>query len=138
MKRILASLLLLVIISSCSLGFAADLQPKASELIIDTAIYAFDYGGGSIAFATDITTYTAVDQLGFSSLKLQEKQGSDWVTVKSATNKYAYNTGLYSYSLSYNGTRATNIVLSSNTTQKMGVFLTRLTVTSSTLTAKRS
>lgn len=138
MKRILASLLLLVIISSCSLGFAADLQPKASELIIDTAIYAFDYGGGSIAFATDITTYTAVDQLGFSSLKLQEKQGSDWVTVKSATNKYAYNTGLYSYSLSYNGTKGNKYRFVVKYYAKDGSVSDSLTVTSSTLTAKRS
>lgn len=105
MKRIFALALLLSIVASCSLAVASELQPRASELIVDRYIYAYDYGGGKVKFTTDMTTLGAVDKLGFPSLKLQEKQGSEWVTVKSATDKYAYNTSVYSYSLSYNGTR---------------------------------
>lgn len=102
MKRVVSLFLLFAILSTCSLAFAA--QPRASELIVDCYIYAYTYGNGDIEFATDMTTLGSVDKIGFSSLKLQEKQGSKWVTVKSATNKYAYNTSLYSYSMSYSGT----------------------------------
>ena len=85
MKRILSCLLLLVLISSCTVAFAA-VQPRASELIVDRFIYAYAYGNGEVEFSVDMTTLRAVDKLGFPSIKLQEKQGSSWVTVKSATS----------------------------------------------------
>lgn len=88
MKRILACILLLALISSCTVAFA-DVQPRASELIVDRYIYAYSYGDGKIQFSTDMTTLTVVDKLGFPSIKLQEKQGSSWVTVKSATDNTA-------------------------------------------------
>ena len=50
MKKALAIILLLSIVLSCSSSLAADAQLRASELIIDSVIYAFDYGSGNIEF----------------------------------------------------------------------------------------
>ena len=58
MKKALAIILLLSIVLSCSSSLAADAQLRASELIIDSVIYAFDYGSGNIEFATDTVSYT--------------------------------------------------------------------------------
>ena len=81
MKRILACVLLLALISSCTVAFAA-VQPRASELIVDRFIYAYAMAMARVQFSVDMTTLTVVDKLGFPSIKLQEKQGSSWVTVK--------------------------------------------------------
>lgn len=105
MKRVFALVLLFVLTVSCTFAVASEAQPRASKLIVDRYIYAYDYGGGKVKFTTDMTTLGSVDKLGFPSLKLQENQGSTWVTVKSATDKYAYNAAVYSYSLSYDGVR---------------------------------
>lgn len=70
MKKALAIILLLSIVLSCSSSLAADAQLRASELIIDSVIYAFDYGSGNIEFATDMTTLGDVDKLGFVCDKL--------------------------------------------------------------------
>lgn len=138
MKRVLGLVLLVAIISSCSLALAAETQTRASELIIDRAIYANDYGDGSIEFTADITTYGSVDKLGFSSLKLQEKRGSEWITVKSAKDKYAYNTAIHSYSLSYNGTIGNQYRLVVDYYVKDGNIVETRNSTSSTLTAKEN
>ena len=138
MKKALAIILLLSIVLSCSSSLAADAQLRASELTIDSVIYAFDYGSGNIEFATDMTTLGDVDKLGFPSLKLQEKQGSKWVTVKSATDKYAYNTSVHSYSLSYSGTKGNQYRFVVEYYAKDGSVSDSFTVTSSILTAKRN
>ena len=124
MKRILSCLLLLVLISSCTVAFAA-VQPRASELIVDRFIYAYAYGNGKVEFSVDMTTLRAVDKLGFPSIKLQEKQGSSWVTVKSATDKYGYNRANYGYSISYNGTIGNEYRVVVNTMPKMEISPTR-------------
>lgn len=77
-------------------------------------------------------------QFHFPSLKLQEKQGSKWVTVKSATDKYAYNTSVYSYSLSYSGTKGNQYRFVVEYYAKDGSVSDSFTVTSSILTAKRN
>lgn len=135
MKRILALVLLLALVSSCSLAFAAA-QPRASELIVDRFVYAYALGDGKVRFSVDITTIRSVDKLGFSSIELQEKQGSDWETVKSATNKFGYNRINYSYSISYNGTIGNEYrVYVKYYAEDDGVSDTK-TTTSSALTAK--
>lgn len=134
MKRVVSFILLFVILTSCSLAFAV--QTRASELIIDCYIYARCYGDGQIKFSTDMTTLGSVDKLGFSSLKLQEKQESEWVTVKSATNKYAYNTSLHSYSMPYDGTSGNEYRFVVKYYAKDGDISDTKTMTSSVLTAK--
>ena len=138
MKRLLGLVLLVAIISSCSLAFAAESQTSASELIIDWAVYANDYGNGNVEFTADITTLGSVDKLGFTSLKLQEKQGSKWVTVKSATDKYAYGIAVYSYSLSYGGTPGNQYRFVVKYYAKDGDIVETRSTTSSVLTAKHS
>lgn len=138
MKRIMAIVLLFAVMISCSLTVAAESQTRASELIIDRTIYAFDYGNGDVEFVTDINTYGAVDKLGFSSLKLQEKQGSQWATVRSATDKYTYNSSDYSYSLSYGGTPGNQYRFVVKYYAKDGDIVETRSTTSSVLTAKHS
>lgn len=135
MKRILACILLLALISSCTVAFA-DVQPRASELIVDRYIYAYSYVDGKIQFSTDMTTLTVVDKLGFPSIKLQEKQGSSWVTVKSATDKYGYNRASYGYSLSYNGTSGNEYRLVVEYYAKDGNISDTKSRTSSAVTAR--
>ena len=135
MKRILACILLLALISSCTVAFA-DVQPRASELIVDRYLFAFSYGVGKIQFSTDMTTLTVVDKLGFPSIKLQEKQGSSWVTVKSATDKYGYNRASYGYSLSYNGTSGNEYRLVVEYYAKDGNISDTKSRTSSAVTAR--
>lgn len=97
------SILLLALMLWGTVAFAEDVtaQPYASELIAARYIYARDYGGGSIGFTADMSTIGAVDKLGFEYIRIQEKQGSSWVTVKSTSDKYGYNLSMYNYSLSY-------------------------------------
>ena len=125
MKRILACILLLALISSCTVAFA-DVQPRASELIVDRYIYAYSYGDGKIQFSTDMTTLTVVDKLGFPS----------WVTVKSATDKYGYNRASYGYSLSYNGTSGNEYRLVVEYYAKDGNISDTKSRTSSAVTAR--
>ena len=89
MKKALAIILLLSIVLSCSSSLAADAQLRASELIIDSVIYAFDYGSGNIEFATDMTTLGDVDKLGLGQFTRNYTQ-----TVKrAADNKRRYAPG---------------------------------------------
>ncbi len=135
MKRILA-LALLIALLSCSLAAMAEPQPKASELIVDRFVYAYALGDGEVKFTLDITAKKFVDKLGFSYIELQEKQGSSWEKVKSASNKYAYNSVNYSYSISYNGTIGNEYrVYVKYYAEDDGVSDTK-TTTSSALTAK--
>ena len=138
MKRILSVVILLAIVSSCSFAFASEIQPRASELIVGNFVYAYVYGAGKVKFFTDITTLGPVDKLGFPSIELQEKQGSAWVTVKSAKDKYAYNTAFYSYSLSYDGTRGNQYRLVVDYYAKDGSVSDTKHTTSSILTAKKA
>ena len=135
MKRILSCLLLLVLISSSTVVFAA-VQPRASELIVDRFIYAYAYGNGKVEFSVDMTTLMVVDKLGFPSIELQEKQGSSWVTVKSATDKYGYNRANYGYSISYNGTSGNEYRVVVEYYAKDGNISDTKSKTSSSMTAR--
>ena len=74
MKRILSCLLLLVLISSCTVAFAA-VQPRASELIVDRFIYAYAYGNGKVEFSVDMTTLRAVDSWASLPLSCRRSRG---------------------------------------------------------------
>lgn len=136
MKRILSFILLFAVISSCSIALAAEQQTRASELIVDRFIYAYAYGEGKIKFSADMTTLGSVEKLGFPSMKLQEKQGSSWVTVKTVRDKYDYNTAIFSYSISYSGTAGNQYRVIVEYYAKDGDISDTKTKTSSALTAK--
>lgn len=136
MKRVLAFVVLVAVISSCSIAFAAEAQTRASELIVDRFIYAFAYGEGEVEFTVDMTTHLSVDKIGFPSIKLQEKRGSTWTTVKTATDKYGYNRANYSYSISYSGTAGNQYRVIVEYYAKDGDISDTKTKTSSALTAK--
>ena len=69
MKRILACILLLALISSCTVAFA-DVQPRASELIVDRYIFAYSYGDGKI-FLYDVEDVVKIrtGERGFDALQ---------------------------------------------------------------------
>ena len=56
MKRYLAMLLVVALVVSSSIAFAIEIQPRASALIVDRFIYAYDYGDGQVEFAVDMTS----------------------------------------------------------------------------------
>lgn len=136
MKRYLAMLLVVALVVSSSIAFAIEIQPRASALIVDRFIYAYDYGDGQVEFAVDMTTNRSVDKLGFPSIKLQEKRGSSWTTVKSASDKYGYNRANYSYSISYDGTSGNEYRVVVEYYAKDGNVSDTKTKTSSVLIAK--
>ena len=136
MKRVLAAVLLLALTLSCSVVFAEVPQPRASELIVDRFIYAYAYGDGEIEFAMDMTTLMTVEKLGFPSIKIQEKRGSSWTTVKTVTDKYGYNRINYSYSGPYSGTAGNQYRVIVEYYAKDGDISDTKPKTSSALTAK--
>lgn len=136
MKRIISFIIFLALVVSCSLACASEPQTRASDLIVDRYIYAYAYAGGDVKFTADMTTHGSVDKLGFPSIKLQEKQGSDWVTVKSASNKYAYNSAFHSYSISFSGTSGNEYRVVVEYYAKDGSVSDTKTKTSSVLIAK--
>ena len=132
------SILLLALMLWGTVAFAEDVtaQPYASELIAARYIYARDCGGGSIGFTADMSTIGAVDKLGFEYIRIQEKQGSSWVTVKSTSDKYGYNRSMYNYSLSYDGTSGEQYRAVVKFYAKDGSISDTKVLTSSVMTAK--
>ena len=76
--------------------------------------------------------------LFYTSWEVYTKFGTVSVTVKSATDKYAYNTSVYSYSLSYNGTRGNQYRFVVEYYAKDGNISDTKSTTSSILTAKKA
>ena len=102
-KRFVSCILLVAFVVLGAGAVAESIVPYASELIGARYIYAWAYEGGEVKFSAEIVAVAPLDKLGFSSLKLQEKQGSRWVTVKSAYDKYAYDKAQHDYTISYDG-----------------------------------
>lgn len=103
MKRKLSCILLVVLIASM-VTCAYAIETRASELISATGITTSRYTGGVMEFTARITATDVVDKLGFTSIKVQEYDGSSWNTVKTTTNKFAYDKVSHLYTVSYNGT----------------------------------
>ena len=135
-KRIISCILLVVLLTLGASAVAESIVPYASELIGARYIDAWAYGDGEIEFTAEIVAVGPVDKLGFSSLKIQEKQGSRWVTVKSAYSKYATNAAQYDYTISYDGTPGNDYRLVVVYYAKDGDLSDTKTKTSSILTAK--
>ena len=121
-KRIISCILLVLLFTLGASAATESIVPYASELIGARYIDAWAYGDGEIEFTAEIVAVGPVDKLGFSSLKIQEKQGSRWVTVKSAYSKYATNAAQHDYTISYDGTREMTTVWSSCITQRTAIF----------------
>ena len=133
-KRIVSCILLVVMLT---LGAVAEsIVPYASELIGARYIYAWAYEGGEVKFVAEVVAVDSLEKLGFSSLKLQEKQGSRWVTVKSAYDKYAYDKAQHDYTISYDGASGNEYRLVVVYYAKDGGITDTRTKTSRTVTAK--
>ena len=135
-KRIISCILLVVLLTLGAVAVAEDIVPYASELIGGRFINAWAYEGGEVKFVAEIVAVDSLEKLGFSSLKLQEKQGSRWVTVKSAYDKYAYDNVRHDYTISYDGTSGNEYRLVVVYYAKDGDITDTRTKTSRTVTAK--
>lgn len=102
-KKIVSTILSLICIFSIANAFAAEVHPYASTIIMSYKIAIKD-SSTTITADTSITTKVIADKLGFSSIKIQEKQGTQWVTVKSAYSQYKSNGATHAYTLTYTGT----------------------------------
>lgn len=133
-KRIVSCILLVVMLT---LGAVAEsIVPYASELFGARYIYAWAYEGGEVKFVAEVVAVDSLEKLGFSSIKLQEKQGSRWVTVKSAYDKYAIDKAQHDYSISYDGTSGNEYRLVVVYYAEDGGITDTRTKTSRTVTAK--
>lgn len=52
---------------------------------------------GQLKVAVDAETYETMEKLGFTSLKVQRKNGSSWITDAEVTNEFDYSTDSFSY-----------------------------------------
>ena len=135
-KRIISCILLVVLLMLGAGAVAEGIMPYASELIGARYIYAWAYEGGEVKFVAEIVAVDSLEKLGFSSLKLQEKQGSRWVTVKAAYDKYAYDNVRHDYTISYDGASGNEYRLVVVYYAKDGGITDTRTKISSTVTAK--
>lgn len=108
MKRIgtvIAIVCITVILFSTTVSSCAEIvQPYASALIGSKSIGCSTLGDGVVRFTADLTGTTILDKVGFKEISIQEYSNGAWRSMKSTYNKYAYDTGLHAYSLSYDGT----------------------------------
>lgn len=102
-KRLVSVILGVIFILSLTNAFAVEMQPYASTLILSNRI-SISNSGSTITAEASITTKVIADKLGFSSIKIQVKQGTQWVTVKSVSSQYKTNGASYTYTLTYTGT----------------------------------
>ncbi len=103
MKKSLISMVLCFIFVCFTAGaLAIEFQPYASDLIMSCDV-SISKSGTAITAEASITTRTTADKLGFSYIRIQEKRGSSWVTVKSVTDKYKTNGITHIYEISYTG-----------------------------------
>jgi len=102
-KKLVIMVLGLVLIFSFNSAFAVEVQPYASTLIMSNGI-SISNSGSTISANASITTKVIADTLGFSSIRIQVKQGTQWVTVKSVSSQYKTNGVTHTYTLTYTGT----------------------------------
>ena len=100
-KLICTFLLMIFVISTVNVCAAVD--PRASVLISSRGISKYTPGDGKVEFVVDISAIKPIDKLGMSEISIEEYYGGAWRTVKTVTNKYGYDTVVYSYLVSYDG-----------------------------------
>ena len=104
MKRNIAILLLsLLLVCLASNALADTITPFASTLISSTSV-SLSASGTTLTATANISAKTVCDTLGFSYIRIQVLQGTQWVTVRSVTSQYKTSALTHSYSLSYTGT----------------------------------
>lgn len=81
---------------TCITAYAEDheIAPYASDMINSCSVQLS--GNGSVLTATaKITAKAVYDQVGFSTLKFQKYSSGSWVTVKTISSVYKYETSTY-------------------------------------------
>lgn len=106
MKRIISVVLLFTLLFSM-FAAAHAATTRASELISVTSITATVKSGGVVKFTASMSATGIVDQVGFTSIKIQKYSGGSWSTVKAIYNKFGYDRISYAYTTSYSGTVGT-------------------------------
>lgn len=75
----------------------------ASTIIQSTSLSCEKLGNGQVRAGAAIVASFVIDELWITSLKIQEKQSSSWVTVKSTSNSKKTNASVHSASITYQG-----------------------------------
>lgn len=104
-RKIVASVLLLLSMCCSAYTFAEGIQPYASTLIT-TASVKLTCSGTALSAEANIKTKAFADKLGFDYIRIQEKQGAQWLTVKSVSSQYKTDgmTHTHTHTLTYTGT----------------------------------
>lgn len=105
MKR--SVILLIFCLSLCIASTALaknDIVPFASDLIKQYSVSISCSNSGTVTATASIVATKPVDKVGFSLIRIEEKQGNSWKTVKSTTNVYRNGANRYSKALTYQGT----------------------------------
>jgi len=105
MKRVVSTFICIVLLVSIAGAWAEEIRPYASELITSRSIVSNDDGGGKVGFTARIIGTDIIEQIGFSSIRIQkyDEDTDTWDTIKAVYSKYGYDTSVYSYSVSHNG-----------------------------------
>ena len=101
-KRILAVMMLTLLLCTCFVGYAEEATLFASELI-NSCSCILNMNGTALTASATINAKTVCDQIGFSSLVMQEYRDGKWVTVAGKSSQYKYDKTSYGITLSYNG-----------------------------------
>jgi hypothetical protein len=104
MKKYLFAAVCICLVSCIAVIPNAYAGIMASEVISSYSVTTSSDSSGNITAVATIRAVSKSDKIGFPVIRIQEKQGSSWVTVKSASGKYKTDATSYSYSLSYDGT----------------------------------
>ena len=67
------------------------------DFIKPVDIEVLSLSSGSVKVEMTVETYETMQKLGFTSLKLQRKNGSSWITEDEITNEFDYITDSFSY-----------------------------------------
>ena len=107
MKKFILTALVLSLLFTIPLTVANaesnDITPYASELLSSYSIPIGVSADGVISATAKIATNYIVDELGFPVIRIEEKDGSEWVTMKSTTGRYREDSNKYTYKLTYQG-----------------------------------
>lgn len=133
-KFICAFLLMILVFSATNVCFAV--ESRASSLISGRGVSRYASGNGRVEFVADVSSIRPIDKLGMSEISVEEYYGGTWRTVKTVTNKYGYDTAVYSYLVSYDGVAGRQYRAYVEYYAKDGSVTDTKTTTSASVTAK--
>ncbi len=77
---------------------------RASDIIMEYGMSIAPLSGNRIKLSANIVADDIVDTIGFSIMRIQEKQNNGtWTTKYTVSNKYGTNRISYAYSITYAG-----------------------------------